>query len=256
VKDLLLLDVTPLTLSIETMGGVATPMIQRNTTIPTKKTETFSTAADSQTEVEVHVLQGERPMAAQNRTLGKFKLSGIPPAPRGIPQIEVTFDIDANGILNVTAKDNATGKDQKITITSSSGLSKEEVERMAKDAEAHAAEDKEQRETIEARNGLDSMVYNVEKMLKDAGDKVSGSDKSDVESALEDAKKTLAGTPSASELNSARERLTTVSHKLAEAMYKATAAQSEPAAQAGNTEEPKKDEGVIDAEYVDVEDKK
>jgi molecular chaperone DnaK len=257
VKDLLLLDVTPLTLSIETMGGVATPMINRNTTIPTKKTETFSTAADSQTEVEVHVLQGERPMAAQNRTLGKFKLSGIPPAPRGVPQIEVTFDIDANGILNVTAKDNATGKDQKITITSSSGLSSEEVERMAKDAEAHAAEDKEQRETIEARNGLDSMVYNVEKMIKDAGDKVSGSDKSDVETALEDAKKTLAGTPSASELNSARERLTTASHKLAEVMYKANAAQStEQAAQAESTEEPKKDDGVIDAEYVDVDEKK
>ncbi len=175
VKDLLLLDVTPLTLSIETMGGVATGMITRNTTIPTKKTETFSTAADSQTEVEVHVLQGERPMAAQNRTLGKFKLSGIPPAPRGVPQIEVTFDIDANGILNVTAKDNATGKDQKITITSSSGLSKDEVERMAKDAEAHASEDKEQRDSVEARNGLDSMVYNVEKMLKENGDKVSGS---------------------------------------------------------------------------------
>jgi len=257
VKDLLLLDVTPLTLSIETMGGVATPMIQRNTTIPTKKTETFSTAADSQTEVEVHVLQGERPMAAQNRTLGKFKLSGIPPAPRGVPQIEVTFDIDANGILNVTAKDNATGKDQKITITSSSGLSKDEVERMAKDAEAHAAEDKEQRDTIEARNGLDSMVYNVEKMIKDAGEKVSGSDKSDVESALEDAKKTLAGTPGASELNSARERLTTASHKLAEAMYKANAAApSEPVAEAGSAEEPKKDEGVIDAEYVDVDEKK
>jgi len=257
VKDLLLLDVTPLTLSIETMGGVATPMITRNTTIPTKKTETFSTAADSQTEVEVHVLQGERPMAAQNRTLGKFKLSGIPPAPRGVPQIEVTFDIDANGILNVTAKDNATGKDQKITITSSSGLSKEEVERMAKDAESHAAEDKEKREEVEARNGLDSMVYNVEKMLKDAGDKVSGSDKSDVETALEDAKKTLAGAPSSSELNSARERLTTASHKLAEAMYKANAAQqSEPVAQAGSAEEPKKDEGVIDAEYVDVEEKK
>ncbi len=257
VKDLLLLDVTPLTLSIETMGGVATPMINRNTTIPTKKTETFSTAADSQTEVEVHVLQGERPMAAQNRTLGKFKLSGIPPAPRGVPQIEVTFDIDANGILNVTAKDNATGKDQKITITSSSGLSKEEVERMAKDAESHAAEDKEKREEIEARNGLDSMVYNVEKMIKDAGDKVSGSDKGDVESALEDAKKTLAGTPSSSELNSARERLTTASHKLAEAMYKANAAQpTEQTAQAGSAEEPKKDEGVIDAEYVDVDDKK
>jgi molecular chaperone DnaK len=259
VKDLLLLDVTPLTLSIETMGGVATPMINRNTTIPTKKTETFSTAADSQTEVEVHVLQGERPMAAQNRTLGKFKLAGIPPAPRGVPQIEVTFDIDANGILNVTAKDNATGKDQKITITSSSGLSKEEVERMAKDAEAHAAEDKEQREAVEARNGLDSLVYNVEKMLKEAGDKVTGSDKSDVETAVAEAKTTLAGTPSASELNSAKEHLTTVSHKLAEAMYKATAASATAdgaSAATGTHEEPKKDEGVIDAEYVDVDEKK
>jgi molecular chaperone DnaK len=260
VKDLLLLDVTPLTLSIETMGGVATPMINRNTTIPTKKTETFSTAADSQTEVEVHVLQGERPMAAQNRTLGKFKLSGIPTAPRGVPQIEVTFDIDANGILNVTAKDNATGKDQKITITSSSGLSKEEVERMAKDAEAHAAEDKEQREAVEARNGLDSMVYNVEKMLKDAGDKVPQSDRADVENALADAKTTLSGTPNASDLNSSKERLTTVSHKLAEAMYKATAASATAdgasAAAGAQQEEPKKDEGVIDAEYVDVDEKK
>jgi molecular chaperone DnaK len=258
VKDLLLLDVTPLTLSIETMGGVATSMIQRNTTIPTKKTETFSTAADNQTEVEVHVLQGERPMAAQNRTLGKFKLGGIPPAPRGIPQIEVTFDIDANGILNVTAKDRATNKDQKITITSSSGLSKDEVERMAKEAEAHAGEDKAKREEIEARNQLDSMVYNVEKMLKESGDKIAASDKSDVESALEDAKKTLAGTPSASEMNSAREKLTATSHKLAEAMYKATAAQTPDgaAAAAGAPEEPKKDEGVIDAEYVDVDEKK
>ncbi len=260
VKDLLLLDVTPLTLSIETMGGVATPMINRNTTIPTKKTETFSTAADSQTEVEVHVLQGERPMAAQNRTLGKFKLAGIPPAPRGVPQIEVTFDIDANGILNVTAKDNATGKDQKITITSSSGLSKEEVERMAKDAEAHAAEDKEQREAVEARNHLDSLVYNVEKMLKDAGDKVPQSDRAEVENALADAKSTLAGTPNASELNSAKDRLTTASHKLAEAMYKATAASStaptDGATAAEGTTEQKKDEGVIDAEYVDVDEKK
>ena len=259
VKDLLLLDVTPLTLSIETMGGVATAMINRNTTIPTKKTETFSTAADSQTEVEVHVLQGERPMAAQNRTLGKFKLAGIPPAPRGVPQIEVTFDIDANGILNVTAKDNATGKDQKITITSSSGLSKEEVERMAKDAEAHAAEDKEQRDAVEARNGLDSLVYNIEKMLKDAGDKVQESDKTEVETALADAKTTLAGTPSATELNAAKDRLTTVSHKLAEAMYKAssTSAPTDGATAAtGTTEEPKKDEGVIDAEYVDVDEKK
>src|SRR5690242_20331229 len=222
VKDLLLLDVTPLTLSIETLGGVSTQMIPRNTTIPTKKTETFSTAADSHTSVEMHALQGERPMASQNRTLGKFKLGGIPPAPRGMPQIEVTFDIDANGILNVTAKDKATNKDAKITITSSSGLSKEEVERMAKDAEAHAAEDKEQRDKIEARNQLDSLVYNVEKMLKDAGDKVPQSDRADVENALADAKSTLNGTPNASELNSAKDRLTTASHKLAEAMYKAT----------------------------------
>src|SRR5487761_833170 len=254
VKDLLLLDVTPLTLSIETLGGVATPMIPRNTTIPTKKTETFSTAADSQTEVEVHVLQGERPMAAQNRTLGKFKLSGIPSAQRGVPQIEVTFDIDANGILNVTAKDNATGKDQKITITSSSGLSKEEVERMAKDADAHAAEDKAKREEIDARNQLDGLVYNIEKMLKDSGDKVPAGDKGEVESALAEAKTTLAGTPSASELNAAKDKLTAVSHKLAEAMYKAAAAAApaEGAATAeGAPEEPKKDEGVIDAEYVD-----
>jgi molecular chaperone DnaK len=262
VKDLLLLDVTPLTLSIETLGGVATPMIPRNTTIPTKKTETFSTAADSQTEVEVHVLQGERPMAAQNRTLGKFKLGGIPPAQRGVPQIEVTFDIDANGILNVLAKDNATGKDQKITITSSSGLSKDEIDRMAKEADAHASEDKEKREEIEARNGLDNMVYNIEKMLKDSADKVTGSDKSDVESALAEAKKTLEGTPSAAELNAAREKLTGTSHKLAEAMYKANAANpSAPtdgeSGSAGTTETAeKKDEGVIDAEYVDVEDKK
>jgi molecular chaperone DnaK len=259
VKDLLLLDVTPLTLSIETMGGVATPMIARNTTIPTKKTETFSTAADNQTEVEVHVMQGERPMAAQNRTLGKFKLGGIPPAPRGMPQIEVTFDIDANGILNVTAKDKATGKDAKIAITSSSGLSKEEIERMAKDAEAHAAEDKEARDKVEARNQLDSMIYNVEKMLKEAGDKVSGSEKSDVESALTDAKNTLTTDASTADMNSARERLTTASHKLAEAMYKAASTQTPPTEAtptgegAGTQEQGKKDEGVIDAEYVDVD---
>jgi molecular chaperone DnaK len=256
VKDLLLLDVTPLTLAIETMGGVSTAMIPRNTTIPTKKSETFSTAADNQTEVEVHVTQGERPMAAQNRTLGKFKLGGIMPAPRGVPQIEVVFDIDANGILNVTAKDNATGKDAKIQITASSGLSREEVERMAKDAEAHAAEDKEAKEKIEARNQLDSMVYNVEKMLKDGGEKVDAADKTDVESALADAKTTLTGDPGATELNAAKERLTTASHKLAEALYKANAAAAE-APQGGETaaagaEEPKKDEGVIDAEYVDT----
>ncbi len=262
VKDLLLLDVTPLTLAIETLGGVATPMIPRNTTIPTKKTETFSTAADSQTEVEVHVLQGERPMAGQNRTLGKFKLAGIPPAPRGVPQIEVTFDIDANGILNVTAKDNATGKDTRITITSSSGLSKEEVERMAKDADAHAAEDKEKREEIEARNSLDSLVYNIEKMLKDSGEKVQAADKTEVESALTDAKKALEPGSAVSAMKSAHERLTQASHKLAEVLYKANAAPGGAAPQGGPADtgagptEQKKDEGVIDAEYVDVEDKK
>jgi molecular chaperone DnaK len=263
VKDLLLLDVTPLTLAIETMGGVATPMIPRNTTIPTKKTETFSTAADNQTEVEIHVLQGERPMATQNRTLGKFKLGGIPTAPRGMPQIEVTFDIDANGILNVTAKDNATGKDQKITITSSSGLSKDEIDRMAKDAEAHASEDREAKDKIEARNQLDSMVYNVEKMLRDGGDKVAAADKGEVETALADAKSTLSSAdPSKTEMDAARERLTTASHKLAEALYKAQAAGANAtagtpptdgdASAAGTADQPK-DEGVIDAEYVDTE---
>jgi molecular chaperone DnaK len=269
VKDLLLLDVTPLTLAIETYGAVATPMIPRNTTIPTKKTETFSTAADSQTSVEVHVLQGERPMAAQNRTLGKFHLTGIPPAPRGVPQIEVTFDIDANGILNVTAKDTATNKDQKITITSSSGLSKEEVERMAKEADAHAAEDKTQRESVESKNQLDSMVYQIEKMLKEQGDKISGSERGDVENAVADAKKALESNDKA-QMDKAREVLTTASHKLAEQMYKA--AQATPGAGPGGPTpggdagaQPgangsgagaKKDEGVIDAEYVDVEDKK
>ncbi len=259
VKDLLLLDVTPLTLAIETLGGVATPMIPRNTTIPTKKTETFSTAADSQTEVEVHVLQGERPLAAQNRTLGKFKLGGIPPAPRGVPQIEVTFDIDANGILNVTAKDNATGKDTRITITSSSGLSKDEVEKMAKEAEAHSAEDKEKREEIDARNSLDGLVYNIEKMLKDSGEKVQAADKTEVESALAEAKKALEGTPPSGELKAAHEKLTHASHKLAEVLYKANADAATAGAAPGGeapAAEAKKDEGVIDAEYVDVDDKK
>src|SRR5712675_1680623 len=213
VKDSLLLDVTPLTLSIETLGGVATPMIPRNTTIPTKKTETFSTAADNQTEVEVHVLQGERPLAAQNRTLGKFKLSGIPTAPRGVPQIEVTFDIDANGILNVTAKDTATGKDQKITITSSSGLSKDEVERMAKEADANAADDARHKQEIEVRNQTDSLVYSTERTLSEHGSKLAEADRTDVESALADGKKALEGTDKA-QMDSAREKLTAASHKL------------------------------------------
>jgi len=257
VKDMLLLDVTPLTLAIETQGGVATPMIPRNTTIPIRKTETFSTAADNQTSVEVHVLQGERPMANQNRTLGKFQLTGIPPAPRGVPQIEVTFDIDANGILNVTAKDMATGKDQKITITSSSGLSKEDVARMAKEAEVHSAEDKERREEIEAKNQLDAMIYSVEKMLREHGDKISGSDRGDVENALADAKKALESNDK-NQMNQARERLTQASHKLAEEMYRA--AQPKGAASAGPASggdgKGKADDGVVDAEYVDVDERK
>jgi molecular chaperone DnaK len=264
VKDLLLLDVTPLTLSIETQGGVATPMIPRNTTIPTRKTEIFSTAADNQTAVEVHVLQGERPLASQNRTLGKFHLTGIPTAPRGVPQIEVTFDIDANGILNVTAKDLATGKDQKITITSSSGLSKEDVERMAKEAEAHAQEDKARREQIEAKNQLDTLVYSVEKMLHEHGDKISGSERGEVENAVADAKKALDSNDKR-EMDQARERLTQASHKLAEQMYRAT--QGKPGAGAGpvggagpaaggDSEAKKKDQDVVDAEYVDVDERK
>jgi molecular chaperone DnaK len=261
VKDLLLLDVTPLTLAIETQGGVATPMIPRNTTIPTRKTETFSTAADNQTAVDVHVLQGERPMASQNRTLGKFLLTGIPPAPRGVPQIEVTFDIDANGILNVTAKDLATGKDQKITITSSSGLSKEDVERMAREAESHSAEDKARREEIEARNQLDSLVYTVEKMLREQGDKIPASDRGEVENAVADAKQALSSN-NKDTMDKARERLTQVSHKLAEQMYKAAQPQATSAAGSGSGKPPSgadsrsQDEGVVDAEYVDVDERK
>ncbi len=264
VKDLLLLDVTPLSLGVETLGGVHTTLIPRNTTIPTRKSEIFSTAADNQTSVEIHVLQGERPMARDNRTLGRFHLTGIPPAPRGVPQIEVTFDIDANGILNVTAKDLATQKDQKITITSSSGLSKEEVERMAKEAEAHSAEDKAKREEIDSRNQLDAMVYNVEKMLREHGDKISGAERGDVDNALADAKKALESGDKAT-MDRARESLTRASHKLAEAMYRATQASAAGAGPTaggpapggdGQAREQKREEGVIDAEYVDVEEKK
>ena len=265
VKDMILLDVTPLTLSIETLGGVATAMIQRNTTIPTRKTETFSTAAENQSSVDVHVLQGERPLANQNRTLGKFQLTGIPPAPRGVPQIEVTFDIDANGILNVTARDLATGRDQKITITSSSGLSKEEVERMAKEAEAHASEDKAQREAIESKNQLDSLIYNVGKVLSEHGDKVSSTERGEVENAIADAKSALQSNDKGT-MEHAHERLTHLSHKLAEHMYRATqphsGAGAGPSAGAGATpppgsaSQPKRDEGVVDAEYVDVDERK
>ena len=219
VKDLLLLDVTPLSLGIETLGGVMTTLIPRNTTIPTRKSETFSTAADSQTSVEVHVLQGERPLARDNRTLGRFQLVGIPAAPRGVPQIEVTFDIDANGIVNVSAKDLGTGKEQKITITASSGLSKDEVERMMKDAESHADEDKKRREEIEVRNRADQSVYAAEKMLQDMGAKVPPSDKAAVESAIESLKTAMNNNDSAA-MTRAMDQLTQVQHKAAEALYK------------------------------------
>ncbi|PYR73706.1 MAG: molecular chaperone DnaK [Acidobacteria bacterium] len=219
VKDLLLLDVTPLSLGIETLGGVMTTLIPRNTTIPTRKSETFSTAADSQTSVEVHVLQGERPLARDNRTLGRFQLIGLPPAPRGVPQIEVTFDIDANGIVNVSAKDLGTGKEQKITITASSGLSKEEVERMMKDAESHGEEDKRRKEEIEARNKADQAVYGAEKMLQDMGSKLTSSDKAAVETAIEQLKSAITQNDTAA-MNRAMEALTTAQHRAAEALYK------------------------------------
>jgi molecular chaperone DnaK len=218
VKDLLLLDVTPLSLGIETLGGVMTALIQRNTTIPTRKSETFSTAADSQTSVEVHVLQGERQLARDNRTLGRFQLVGIPPAPRGVPQIEVTFDIDANGIVNVSAKDQGTGKEQKITITASSGLSKDEVDRMMKDAESHAEEDKKRREEIETRNRADQAVYAAEKFVQESGDKLGG-EKAGVESAIGALKSALEANDTAA-MSRAMEQLTQAQHKAAEALYK------------------------------------
>jgi molecular chaperone DnaK len=263
VKDVLLLDVTPLSLGIETLGGVFTKLIERNTTIPTRKSEVFSTAADSQTSVEIKVFQGERALARDNRLLGVFQLVGIPPAPRGIPQVEVTFDIDANGILNVTAKDRATNNEQKITITSSSGLSKEEVEKMGKDAEAHAAEDRTQRDLIEARNRADAMVYNVEKTLKEHRSKISDAEAREIEAAIEETKKAISENDAA-KLNAATDKLTAASHKLAEAMYKASS-QPEPGGAAGagagngaaggqdGQSKPKDD--VVDAEFVDVDPK-
>jgi molecular chaperone DnaK len=264
VKDVLLLDVTPLSLGIETLGGVFTKLIERNTTIPTRKSEIFSTAADNQTSVEIHVLQGERPMARDNRTLGKFHLVGIPPAPRGVPQVEVTFDIDANGIVNVSAKDLGTGKEQKITITSSSGLSKDDINKMVKEAEAHSDEDKRKHEEIEARNRADSLVYQTEKMLRENRDKLSEPDAKAVEDAIAECKKALEGGDVAA-MNQAADALTQASHKVAEAMYKSS---SQPGGQPGgdtNGAGPKpgdkgdkgdKNDDVIDAEYVDADDRK
>jgi molecular chaperone DnaK len=253
VKDLLLLDVTPLSLGIETLGGVATRLIERNTTIPTKRAEVFSTASDSQPSVEIHVLQGERPLARDNRTLGKFQLSGIPPAPRGVPQIEVTFDIDANGIVNVSAKDRGTGKTQAITITSSSGLAKDEVEKMVKEAEAHAADDRERQKEIEARNRADALIYATEKTLRENKEKLPEADAAAAEKALEEARKAV-GEGGVDRIEAALQELTRVSHRLAEVLYQKTAG-GEP--QAGDAEAPKTDtkkEGdVIDAEVVDKE---
>jgi molecular chaperone DnaK len=234
-----------------------TPLIQRNSTIPTRKTEVFSTAADNQTSVEIHVLQGERPMARDNRTLGKFHLVGIPLAPRGLPQIEVTFDIDANGILNVSAKDLGTSLEQKITITSSSGLGKEEVERMTKEGELHADEDRQRKEEVEVKNRADSLVYSVEKMLKEHRDKIAEGDAKQIEAALEEAKKAIQE-GDISKINSTVERLTTASHKLAEAMYRQAAsahpapgAEAESTTSAGAGSKAKGEGEVIDAEVVD-----
>jgi molecular chaperone DnaK len=269
VKDMLLLDVTPLSLGIETLGGVATKLIERNTTIPTRKSEIFSTAADSQTSVEVHVLQGEREMARDNRTLGKFHLVGIPAAPRGVPQIEVTFDIDANGIVGVSAKDLGTGKEQKITITASSGISDSDIDRMVKEAEAHSEEDKQRRRQVEARNQLDSLVYNTQKTYDEHKEKVGAAEKGQIEEALTEARKALEGEDTAA-MERAGERLTQASHKLAEMMYQQQAqgggapgsgaaggaGGAGGAGAAGAGRPGSASDEVIDAEYVDVGEKK
>ncbi len=258
VKDLLLLDVTPLSLGVETLGGVMTKLIERNTTIPTKKAETFSTASDGQTSVEIKVLQGEREMAGDNKLLGVFSLVGIPPAPRGMPQVEVTFDIDANGILNVSAKDRGTGKEQKITITSSSGLDKKEVEKLVKDAEVHSSDDKKRREAIEAKNALDALIYSTEKLVDESGDKVPASEKEAVRSAIADAKKVLEGQAGDAEaLKKAAHDLQKTSYKIAEALYKSAPAGGpagegpEGGSAPGDSSSSKPADDVIDAEVVE-----
>ncbi|MBL8149144.1 MAG: molecular chaperone DnaK [Blastocatellia bacterium] len=257
VKDLLLLDVTPLSLGIETLGGVFTKLIDRNTTIPTRKSEIFSTASDNQTSVEVHVLQGERPMARDNRTLGKFHLIGIPPAPRGVPQVEVAFDIDANGIVNVSAKDLGTGREQKITITASSGLSKEEIDKMVRDAEANSAKDQERREQIESKNKLDSLTYSTEKLIKENKEKLDAKVVSEIESIISEVRSKLEN-GSKAELDELYDKLTNASHKIAEQLYKQSPqeGQAASAGASGSSSHSAKEDDVIDAEYVDVDDKK
>jgi molecular chaperone DnaK len=253
VKDVLLLDVTPLSLGIETLGGVATKLIEKNTTIPTKKSQIFSTAADNQPAVEIHVLQGEREMAAYNKTLGRFQLVGIPLAPRGIPQIEVAFDIDANGIVHVSAKDLGTGKEQSIKITASSGLSEEEIEELIKDAELHAEEDHNKRELVDARNMADSLIYSTEKSIKEVGDKLDESTKEEINRAIENLKKAMEGEDT-EEIKRLADELTQASHKLAETMYAKAAEQQAQAGADGaeSTAEASKDEDVVDADFEEV----
>lgn len=257
VKDVLLLDVTPLSLGIETLGGVMTKLIEKNTTIPCKKSQVFSTAADNQPAVSVHALQGEREMANDNKTIGRFELADIPPAPRGVPQVEVTFDLDANGIISVSAKDMGTGKEQTIKITASSGLSDAEIEKMVKDAELHADEDKKKRELIEAKNQADSLVYSTEKTLKDNADKVDDETKASIEAALEELKKVMES-DDVEAINKAVEALSQATHKLAEAMYAEAQAGAEAgdAGAEGATEEPAADDDVVDAEFEEVDDEK
>ena len=253
VKDVLLLDVTPLSLGIETLGGVMTKLIEKNTTIPTKKSQIFSTAADSQPAVSIHVLQGEREMAPDNKTLGRFELVGIPPAPRGVPQIEVTFDIDANGIVNVSAKDLATNKEQSIQITASSGLSEEEIQQAVKDAEMHAEDDRKKKDLVEARNNADTLIYTTEKSIKDLGSKVDDETKNKVEDAVAGLRKAMEG-DDAQEINRLSEELTQVSHKLAEAMYQQASQQpgeeQQPGGEATGAAQP--DDDVVDADFEEV----